>query len=101
MEKIVHLLWRSDDHDEAAHRAQLTGELAERLLASDAGIRRLDVLTGDTSVAIPTPSILLGRGPELASVASAWVDCLDDRAPLVETLATAVGTPGTVDPSPV
>jgi len=97
VEKLVHLLWRSDDHDEAALRAQLTGELAERLLTSSAGIQRLDILTGDTSTAIPTPSILLGRGPDLAAVVSVWVDCLDDREPIVETLAAAVGTTGQVD----
>jgi len=97
VEKLVHLLWRSDDHDETAHRAELTGELARQLLASTAGVQRLDILTGDTSAAIPTPSILLGRGEELASVVSVWVDCIDDRAPLVEILSGAVGTTGQVD----
>jgi hypothetical protein len=97
VEKLVHLVWRSTDHDEATHRAQLTGELAHRLLASAAGVQRLDVLTGDTSEAIPSPSILLGRGNELASVVSIWVDCIDDRAPILETLAGAAGTTGQVD----
>jgi hypothetical protein len=97
LEKLIHLLWRGGDHDEAAHRAQLTGELADRLLASAAGIRRLDILTGDTSEEMPEPSILLGRGDELASVVSAWVDCIDDRSPIVEILAGAVGATGQVD----
>lgn len=52
MEKLVHLLWRSADHDEVAHRRQLIDELAPALLASAAGICALEVLTGDTTADI-------------------------------------------------
>jgi len=97
VEKLVHLLWRTADHDEVAHRAQLTGELADRMLSSTAGIQRLDVLTADTTAEMPSPSILLGRGKELASVVSAWVDCIDDRAPILDILADTVGTTSQVD----
>jgi len=97
MEKLVHLLWRSDNHNEDAHRAHLTGELADRLLASGAGIQRLDILSGDTSESMPTPSILLGRGSELASVVTTWVNTIDDRAPIVAALTSVVGTTGHLD----
>jgi hypothetical protein len=97
MEKLVHLLWRAEDHDEAAHRAHLLDELARRVPGSTAGVRGLEVLTADTSADIPAPSILMGRGPALASVVCAWVGCLDDRAPLVDLLAGAGGTTGAVD----
>lgn len=97
MEKLVHLLWRSADHDEAAHRAELLEELAPALIASSAGIVALEVLTGDTTEEIPRPPLLIGRGPELASLVVAWVDCLDDRGPFVELLSAAAGCTGEVD----
>jgi len=97
MEKLVHLLWRSSDHDEAAHRAHLVDGLAPALLASPAGVVALEVLTGDTSEEVPRPPLLIGRGPELASVVIAWVHCLDDRAPFIATLGEVTGTTGQVD----
>src|SRR5262245_8344498 len=97
MEKLVHLLWRAADHDEAVHAAALLAETAPTVLASAAGVRQLEVLTGDTSAAIPAPPLLLGLGPALASVVVCWVDCIDDRAPLVEALAGVAGTSGQVD----
>src|SRR5262245_52172205 len=97
MEKLVHLLWRAADHDESAHAMALLAETAPALLASAAGVRHLEMLTGDTSAAIPAPPLLLGLGPALASVVVCWVDCIDDRAPLAETLAGVAGTSGQVD----
>jgi hypothetical protein len=97
MEKLVHLLWRADGHDEAAHRAHLIDEVAPQLLASSAGVLGLEVLTADTSVELPKPALFMGRAAELASVVTTWVGCIDDRAPLVELLATADGTSGQVD----
>lgn len=97
MEKLVHLLWRAEDHDEGVHHDHLVGELAPALLDSGADVLGLEVLTADTAADVPEPAILLGRGPELASVVSTWVRCLDDRAPLVELLAGAAGTTGQVD----
>ena len=97
MEKLVHFLWRADDHDEVAHAAALVGEVAPALVASGAGLCRLEVLTGDTSVAIPAPTLLLGLGPKLASVVACWVDCIDDRSPLVAALAAAPWTTVRVD----
>lgn len=97
MEKLVHLLWRDDAHDEAGHRDQLVGELSAALLASSAGIAQLEVLTGDTSEAIPRPPLMFGKGPDLASAVVTWVDCIDDRRSILEVLASAVGTTGVVD----
>jgi len=97
VEKLVHLLWRSDVHDEAAHRDHLLVEVAPALLASTAGIERLEVLTGDTAKDLPDPPLLIGSGPSLASVVVTWVDCIDDRAPTVEALGSAAGTTGRVD----
>ena len=97
MEKLVHLLWRDDGHDEAAHAEALVADVGPALVGSKAGIAQLEVLTGDTSAEIPAPPLLLGRGQELASVVACWVDCIDDRAPLVAALAAATGTTGHVD----
>jgi hypothetical protein len=97
VEKLVHLLWRTDDHDEEAHRDHLLHELAPALLASKAPVARLEVLTGDTAADLPNPPLLIGSGPRLASVVAAWVDCIDDRAPIVDTLTGAVGSTGRVD----
>jgi hypothetical protein len=97
MEKLVHLLWRSDGHDEPGHAANLLDDVGPVLLASAAGIEHLEVLTGDTSAEIPSPSLLLGRGADLSSVVVAWVHCVDDRAPIVEALARTTGTTGRVD----
>jgi len=97
MEKLVHLLWRADGHDEAAHRAHLIDEVAPQLLTSSAGVLGLEVLTGDTSEELPEPALFLGRAPELASVVTTWVGSIDDRGPLVELLATAEGNSGRVD----
>ena len=97
MEKLVHLLWRSAEHDEVAHRRELVGELAPELLASSAGISGLELLTADTTADIPRPSLLIGRGPDLASLVITWVRSIDDRAPLVDLLAGASGTTGQVD----
>lgn len=93
----MHLLWRAEGHDEDAHRAHLIEELAPALLGSSAGVRGLEVLTADTSGVLPEPALFLGRAPELASVVLTWVDCLDDRRPLVDLLAAAAGTTGVVD----
>jgi hypothetical protein len=97
VEKLVHLLWRGEDHDEAAHHDELLGELAPRLLAGTDRVSYLDVMTGDTAVDIPKPPLLLGRGPELASVVTVWLGCIDDRAPIVPLLAATAGTTGQVD----
>lgn len=97
MEKLVHLLWRGDGHDEAAHAEALVDDVSPALLASPAGVDRLEVLTADTSAEIPSPPLLLGLGPALASVVVCWVDCIDDRDPLVDLLAQAAGTTGSVD----
>jgi hypothetical protein len=97
MEKLIHLLWRAGDHDEAAHAQALVAETAPALLASAAGVQQLEVLTGDTSAAIPAPPLLLGLGPKLASVVACWVDCIDDRGPLVAALTDVAGTTAQVD----
>jgi hypothetical protein len=97
MEKLVHLLWRAGAHDEDAHAEALVADAAPAIVASSAGVRRLEVLTGDTAAAIPSPPLLLGLGPALASVVACWVDCIDDRAPLGDVLAGVAGTTGQVD----
>ena len=97
MEKLIHLLWRSDDHDEVSHREHMVGEIAPMLAANVARVNHLDVLTGDTSVEIPTPPVQLGLGPQLASVVTIWLDSIDDRGPIIPALQSAPGTTGRVD----
>jgi hypothetical protein len=44
------------------------------------------VFVGDTDEAVPSPPLLLGRGPELGGVASVWLDSVDERGPIEQAL---------------
>ena len=97
MEKLVHLLWRTDGFEEGAHAAYLASTVVPELLGSSAGVRCAEILTTDTSAAIPRPAILLGGAADLASMVITWVDCIDDRHVLVDALCSLEGTLGRVD----
>jgi hypothetical protein len=91
MEKLDYLVWRTEDRDIDT----LSGELREamaRAVAADDRIAGLRIGTADTDDEIPSPSLLLGRGDELAAVVSVWFDSLDDRTGLEAALAE-VGAP--------
>jgi hypothetical protein len=82
VEKVDYLVWRRDGLDIGAHRDLLverTKRLSEHLLA-------LTIFVADTEEDVPKPTLLMGRGPELAAVASAWLDSIDDRDAVEEAL---------------
>lgn len=87
MEKLDYLVWRRDGLDVARHRD---------LLLEDAKRVRNDILAfslfvADTDQDVPKPTLLMGRGPELAAVASVWIDSIDDRR-VVEDVLRASGS---------
>jgi hypothetical protein len=85
VEKLDYLVWRTDD-DVVAQSARLRDAMTP-VVAEDDRIAGLRIGTADTDDKIPSPSLLLGRGGELAAVVSVWFDSLDDRGPLEAALA--------------
>ncbi len=82
MEKIDYLVGRVDRLDIASHREMLVDEakrLSERVLA-------LTLFVADTDEDVPKPTLLMGRGPDLAVVASVWLDSIDARGAVEEAL---------------
>jgi hypothetical protein len=82
MEKLDYLVWRVDGRDIAQHRDELlehAKRVADRTLA-------LTICVADTDEDVPKPTLLMGRGPELAAVASVWLDSIDDRAVIEDAL---------------
>jgi hypothetical protein len=82
VEKLDYLVWRVDGRDTATHRDQLLDDakrLAERVLA-------ITLFVADTDEDVPKPTLLMGRGPELAAVASVWIDSIDDRRVVEDAL---------------
>jgi hypothetical protein len=82
VEKLDYLVWRTDGLDIGSHRDVLvehTKRLSERVLA-------LTISVADTDADVPKPTLLMGRGPELAAVASVWLDSIDDRGAVEEAL---------------
>lgn len=84
MEKIDYLLWRQDSIDIAQHRRLLLEQVAPAIVSD--GALALTMFIGDTDEDVPKPTLLLGRGPELAAVASVWLDSIDDRGDVENTL---------------
>ena len=84
MEKIDVIIWQRDGVTQEEHAAQLIEEAAPAILT--AGAAELVLHTADTDVEIPSPTLLMGRGSEIAAVASIWLDSIDDRAPMIAAL---------------
>lgn len=84
MEKVDYLVWRRDGLDIAEHRALLVKQAAPKIVADGALALTLNI--GDTDTDVPKPTLLMGRGPKLAAVASVWVDSIDDRRGIEEAL---------------
>lgn len=89
MEKIDYLVWRRDGLTIEEHRDQLLDEVAPAILT--VGPTELTIHTADTDQDIPTPTLLMGRGADLAAVVTLWLDSIDDRAPITAAL-DAVGS---------
>jgi hypothetical protein len=87
MEKLDYLVWRTGDDKPAQCAALIDAVMG--VADTTAGLR---IATADTDDAIPEPSLLMGRGPDLAAVVSVWLDSLDDRA-AVEAAIAAPGAP--------
>ena len=85
MEKLVYLLWSDKPIDEL--RATLLGETAPRLLERGACGLKLNV--ADQSEALAGRTVVPPRPGGVAGSVSVWLDCLDDRAPLEESLREA------------
>ena len=73
MEKLDYLVWRTGDDKPAQCAALIDAVMG--VADTTAGLR---IATADTDDAIPEPSLLMGRGPDLAAVVSVWLDSLDD-----------------------
>jgi len=82
VEKLDYLVWRTDGLDIGSHRDLLVERgrhVAERVCA-------LTIFVADTDSDVPKPTLLMGRGRDLAAVASLWLDTIDDRRPVEEAL---------------
>jgi hypothetical protein len=86
MEKIDVIVWKRDGVTPEEHAAQLIEEAAPAILT--AGAAELAVHAADTDVDVPEPTLLMGRGAEIAAVVSIWLDSIDDRAPMLAALDT-------------
>jgi hypothetical protein len=84
VEKIDYLLWRQDGLGVAQHRRLLLEQVAPKIVSD--GALALTVLIGDTDEEVPKPTLLLGRGPELAAVVCVWLDSIDDRGDVEDAL---------------
>jgi hypothetical protein len=84
VEKLDYLVWKRDDGGADQYEALVD---AARSLLFDADLVGLSVCLADTDDDIPKPSLLMGRGPDLAGVVSIWLHSLDDRGPAEEALA--------------
>jgi hypothetical protein len=82
MEKLDYLIWRRDGLDIARHRDLLL-EDANRVSDEALGFT---LFVADTDEDIPKPTLLMGRGPDLAAVASVWLDTIDDRGTIEDAL---------------
>lgn len=89
MEKLDYLVWRDDGIAATEYRSLLLEQAAPAIVA--AGVRALSVALADTDADIPRPTLLMGRGSEIAAVVSVWVDSLDDRGPIEEALGDVAG----------
>jgi hypothetical protein len=86
VEKLDYLIWRRDGLDIASHRDLLVEHakrVQDRTLA-------FTIQLADTDEDVPKPTLLMGRGTELAAVASVWLDSIDDR----RVVEDAVGAGG-------
>ena len=66
MEKIDVIVWQRDGVTQEEHAAQLVEEAAPAILT--AGATELVIHAADTDVDIPEPTLLMGRGAEIAGV---------------------------------
>jgi hypothetical protein len=89
MEKIDAIVWRADGMTVGEHASQLLEVAAPAIVA--AGATELIVHTGDTDAEIPEPTLLMGRGAEIAGVVSIWMDSIDDRGPMLDALGESGG----------
>jgi hypothetical protein len=89
MEKIDAIVWRADGATAEEQAVQLLEVAAPAIVA--AGAVELVVHTGDTEAEIPEPTLLMGRGAEVAGVVSIWLDSIDDRGPMLDALSGAGG----------
>lgn len=101
MEKLDYLVWltNGDAGDartaDAAGKAEQCARLGTAVAAAveaDGSVVGASVCTADTDDVIPKPSLLMGRGPELAGVVSVWLDSVDHRTP-IEAAIAATGSP--------
>jgi hypothetical protein len=82
VEKLDYLVWRIDGLEIGSHRDLL---LEDATHVSD-DVLACTICVADTETDVPNPTLLMGRGPELAAVVSVWLDSIDDRGPLEEAL---------------
>ena len=86
LEKLIFLTWKRADLDVDACREALLGPLAERVLAMP-GVRALKVSVADLAGReIPKPPLLMGEGKTFSASVDVWLDCLDDRGPILDAL---------------
>ncbi len=84
MEKIDYLVWRRDGITVEEHRDQLLDEAGPAILT--AGPAEVTVHTADTDEQVPRPTLLMGRGADLAAAVTVWLDSIDDRRPITAAL---------------
>ncbi len=86
MEKLVYIAWKRNGDAIEDFRKQLVDELGPRLL--ELGALKLTIGVADLNESIGSHSAMkiMGEGAEISAAVSLWMESLDDRQPLEETL---------------
>jgi hypothetical protein len=84
VEKLVYLLWQPDGASIEELRERMLGEQAPRLLELTRG--ELTALVADVEAGPGVPVRARTEWPDLAAAVSLWLDSVDGRAPIEESL---------------
>src|SRR5688572_14427620 len=85
MEKLVYLCWKREVDSIARFRDVLLTEASPRLL--EGGVRSLTINIADLGERVKDSPLVIGEGRAIAASVSCWLDSLDARAAIEQTLA--------------
>jgi hypothetical protein len=85
MEKLVYLCWKRGTESIESFRDALVTEASPRLL--DGGVSSLTINVADLGDRVKDSPLVIGEGRTISASVSCWLDSLDRRAVIEETLA--------------
>jgi hypothetical protein len=85
MEKLVYLCWKRGTESIESFRDALLAEASPRLL--DGGVSSLTINVADLGDRVKDSPLVIGEGRTISASISCWLDSLDRRAVIEETLA--------------